>query len=294
MPNRAAKLVVILLGSLSVLGSLPVLGQTPAKEPAFEVVSIRQNKSGVGKCTPLASAGTADGYHLTNCLLLLPILTAYTPSDMGEAGFYRNDRLVGVPAWLNSEHYDIDARVSEADLPQWQGSTARKVMLRAMLQEMLAERLKLAVHREWREMPDYALVIGKNGPKLIAAADHDSQAILRKHPGGSAIPGGLGGGVMVADPARGEVWLYNSSMVTVALLLSNLSGRPVVDKTGLTGTYDIDLHTSLSANPASDEAAESGPSVFTAVQEQLGLKLEPEKGKVENLVFDHVERPSEN
>ncbi len=262
------------------------------KAPAFEVVSIRQNKSS-GPCSSMQAAITPDGYHLKNCPLMIPILTVYTPTDMGDAGFYRD--VTGAPEWMNAERYDIEAKVAEADLAAWQNSTTRNAMLRAMLQTLLVERCKLAVHRETKEVSAYALVIGKNGPRLKAAESTDAQVILRKHPDGGTIPGGLGGAVLVANPVRGQFNLYGSSTKTLALLLTHFAGeRPVIDKTGLTGSYDIELQMSVRPDAAASDAPDMGPSVFTAVQEQLGLKLEPTRGTVETLVIDHFERPTEN
>lgn len=160
------------------------------------------------------------------------------------------------PAWLNSDRYDIVAKTS----PQ-----ATQADLRIMLQSLLAERFKLATHREAKELPVYALVAAKGGPKLRASV------------GDQHLP------VIFAPPAR--LIGQGSTMEALALALSRPAGRKVLDETGITGTFDFSLSYSV------DEAAtDAGPSIFTALQEQLGLRLEPQKSLVEVLVVDHAER----
>jgi uncharacterized protein (TIGR03435 family) len=192
---------------------------------------------------------------------------------------------------MKSDRYDIDARIEESDIAAWQNPATQKEMLHVMMQSLLAERCKMAVHREMRDQPVYALVTGKNGPKFREAETIVPAAILAKHPNVGAIPGGGG---MFAPGAGGSIELYGASMGTLAVVLSNMAGRPVVDRTGLTGTYDIKLEMMQPEPPAEDGTPDSAPSIFTMVQEQLGLRLESAKGCVETLVIDHVERPEEN
>ena len=160
-------------------------------------------------------------------------------------------------------------------------------MLQVMLQSMLADRLKLEVHRDIKEVPVYSLVVGKNGPKFKetnAAETHQ----------GVTLPNG--GGTVVPEDGGHTIHFYAISMTSLAPLLTNWAGRPVQDKTGLTGKYDMQM-----PNPAMPAAGADGiappadpqGSVITAM-EDLGLKLVPGKGQVETLVIDHVERPSEN
>ncbi len=137
-----------------------------------------------------------------------------------------------------------------------------------MLQTLLAERFKLTIHRETKEIPIYALVAAKNGPRLQEAKDKDKIGSM------SIGRGMLRGQTTLADLAR---------------YLSSSADRPVMDRTGLTAGFEINLQWSPDTSPEA-----SGPSLFTAVQEQLGLKLESSKGPVELLVIDHAERPSGN
>jgi uncharacterized protein (TIGR03435 family) len=279
---------------------LGVLAQSPAapagpvagadgKPPAFAVASVRRNVSGTGSCDPEHLYLSAEGFRMTNCPFIAALFMAYVPAKGGTLGFSTDGRVVGAPDWMMSEKYDIDARIDTADLAAWQNPATQKEMLHAMMQSLLAERCKLTVHREMRDQPVYALVVGKNGPKFQEAETAVPAAILAKHPNVGAIPGG--GGMFAPG---WNIELYGAPMETLATVLSYMAGRPVVDKTGLTGTYDIKMEMLQPEPPAADGRQDPGPSIFTMAQEQLGLRLESAKGSVETLVIDHVERPSEN
>jgi bla regulator protein blaR1 len=212
---------------------------------------------------------------------------AYAPSN--DSGVLRGDRILGVPDWLKGERYDVVAKVDEGDLADWQKPELKQTMLRAMLQTMLAERCKVVVHHENKEMPVYDLVVAKGGPKFKQAETVDATELKQKHQGGGRM---TGGGMAVQGPNGTQ--FYGISMAMLGhTVLSSVAGRPVVDKTGLTGHYDLALPSSAlppqpGASPADDE------SIFTTLPETLGLRLEPAKGQVEMLVIDHVERPTEN
>jgi len=225
------------------------------------------------------------------------INTAYVP-QVGGAAFYSPGQIKGLPEWVNSESYDIDARISDADRAEWQKPESQKLMLQSMLQAMLVERCKLAVHREIRDASVYSLVIGKSGIKF---KETDPTA---EHPGGIPLPWG---GVVVSS--RGDkgsyMSLYGASMASLASLLSNiLSGLglhdgTVQDNTGLTGRYDFVIKFPPIEPRGQSEAQGAPPAddpstvAFTAVA-ALGLKLEKTMGQVETLVIDHMERPSAN
>jgi len=268
----------------------PTVG-TDGKPLAFAVASVRRNVSGTGSCDPEHLYLTADGFRMTNCPLIAALFMAYVPADGSALGFSIDGRVVGAPDWMKSERYDIDARIDQADVAAWQNPATQKETLHEMMQSLLAERCKMAVHREMQDKSVYALVVGKNGPKFQEAETVVPAAILAKHPNVGAIPGGAG---MFAPGAGGSVELYGVPMKTLAVVLSNMAGRPVVDKTGLTRTYDIKLEMMQPGPPAEDGTQDSVPSIFTTVQEQLGLRLESVKASVETLVIDHVERPAEN
>ena len=168
-----------------------------------------------------------------------------------------------------------------------------------MMKAALADRMKVAVHIESRDASVYNLVVAKNGPKFKEAQTTDTAALKERHPDGMAIPGGT----MMSRGSDGELNFFGASMESLTQVLSSIAGRPVQDRTGLTGRYDFSVQIGLPPPPPPGQQL-AGPSVgavdsttssiFTTVQEQLGLKLEPAKGTVETLVIDHVERPSEN
>jgi uncharacterized protein (TIGR03435 family) len=268
------------------------------KSLAFDIVSIRQNVSqpSVPMMGPPQFGPTADGYRAMSMPLTLPLMTAFVPS-IGGAAFFTQDRVVGLPDWAQRERYDIDAKVSAEDMAEWQKPGSQLAMLQAMLRAMLEERCKLAVHREVKEVAVYSMVVGKNGPKF----KETDPAV--EHPGGMKLPWG---GVLV--PGNGTMNMYGVSMASVAALLGELlgnMGRPVQDRTGLTGRYDIvmkptqgggagDAGGGAGGGMAGPAASDPGSAMFSAIQDQLGLKLEPGKANVETLVIDHMERPSAN
>jgi uncharacterized protein (TIGR03435 family) len=175
-----------------------------------------------------------------------------------------NDQIEKNPSWIDSECYVISARAEgDGDLGNDQ--------LRLLLQNLLSQRFHLSLHREMKDFSGYALVVAKDGPKLDATK-------------GVTVPGYIG---------RDGLRVRNTSTGALATMLVHTVGAHVVDKTGLTGRYDINLSFAPNASLATTDS--SLPSIFTAVQEQLGLKLIPEKVPVEMLVVDHVEKvPTEN
>ncbi len=239
-------------------------GSPPAKTLTYDVVSIRPHKdngNGSRWWNP-----TGDGYEAINTEPAQLIREAY---DVQCA-----DQLIGLPGWGYEDSFDIEAKIDEESLPEYQKLTdrQRKEQSEPMLRAMLADRFKLKVHEETRVLPVYALVVAKSGFKL-----KQSQA-----------PVALYG--MVTN--RGRIYIHGGPIGARFIVgLSNFTGRVVVDKTGLTGWYDIDLKWT----PDEDLAAgASGPTLFTALEEQLGLKLISDKAPVDVLVVDHIERPTEN
>jgi uncharacterized protein (TIGR03435 family) len=223
---------------------------------------------------------TPDGYRSHQPLALL-LLTAYVPQVGGAAFFNFQDQIKELPDWLLSDGYDIDARIADEDRAEWQKPESQKVMLRAMLQALLAERCKLAVHRELKETRVTTLVVAKGGPKLKETDP------TMEHPGGQKLPFG---GVMVLN--KEGIHFYGASMGSLASIVSSLANQgPVQDKTGLTGLYDFTF-----SPPADDADPGISPlaAMFLSGLNNLGLKLDSDKGQVETLVIDHMERPSEN
>jgi len=271
----------------------PGYGRAQTANPpiAFDAASIRRNVDNIGVCSPDQVQPTPSGFRITNCPLIVALGTAYVPTTGEALGFVigMGDRIVGMPDWMTSERYDIVARIGDADAEAWKDPARQKVMLRAMLQTLLADRCKLAVHREMKDRPVFAIVVGRNGPKLKPAETSDLDTLHTKYPSAMTVPGG--GGIL-GQGSNGGRHLYGATIGTLSLVLSYPAGRPVVDKTGLTGRYDIEVP--RMQNLTGDNAGADGASTISDVLERLGLKLETQKDPVEMLVVDHVERPSEN
>ena len=252
--------------------------------PAFEVASVKPNRSGIPRITMLTRPGGA--WDATNVTLGMLVRIAYQVQDF---------QVVGGPDWMYSDHFDV---LAKAPASSAQGGVAGRFPL--MLQSLLADRFSLSTRTENRELPVYALVMARsdrrNGPQLNTAAVDCSAFVGRGRLGGSpGVPPppppppprlntgerpqcGMIGGL-------GRVLGGGVTMSQVAGRLSQAVGRVVIDKTGLTGAFDLDLQFA----PEPDD-----PSLFTALQEQLGLKLESTKGQVDVLVIDRVERPTED
>jgi len=262
-----------------------VVTTAPGKPYAFDVISIRQNKTPPTREVVAEDGATADGYR-SHQTLLLSLVTAYVP-QVGGAAFYSFDQIKGIPDWLVSQRYDVDARIAEQDRAEWQKPDAQKRMLQSMLQAMLGDRCKLVVHREVKETQVSSLAVARGGPKF---KDTDPAA---EHPGGQKLPFG---GVIVLHGEDGMSF-YDTSMGSLASFLSSLAnqGRPVQDKTGLAGRYDFTLKFGKQSEAAEDTDSQTPlrEMILTGLS-NLGLKLDAEKGQVETLVIDHMERPSED
>ena len=252
--------------------------------PRFDVASIKVNKNlGSGKLNL-----TQAGGHLTasNVSVKFLIIQAY---QIERVHFAPN------PAgadWMDSEHFDIEA-VAE-------GNPAVE-QKRLMIQSLLSDRFKLTMHHEARQLPEYALVIlkaGKIGPQLQLHSDSAKCVnVSAGQPNPAIVPGTAAlppcGGLRMAN---GNLVGQNVTMEKLAATLSVLVNRNVADRTGLNGTFDMTLRFQIvPLNPDTSESDPSGPpSIFTALQEQLGLKLKSQTGPVDVIVIDHMERPAEN
>jgi len=182
----------------------------------------------------------------------------------------------GGPGWINSDRFDISAKA---------GSATTSDQLRRMLRTLLADRFQLALQREMRELNVFALTINRDGPKLKESVSHSSEPERGVRISGIGRLTGIAASSSQLAEALSDVTLNGSSIVN----------RPVLDKTGLTGLYDFTLSWLPDPGQVGNAAGQGeGASIFTALVEQLGLKLEAQKGPVEILVIDHVEKPSEN
>jgi bla regulator protein blaR1 len=230
-----------------------------------------------------------DGFSTTNVPLRTPIEFAWGVNA---------DRIYAAPSWIDDANYDIEAKVDDADVPTMESLTPYQ--RREMVRKLLEDRFALKVHEETRELSVYALVVAKGGPKLHDAKPGDT------YPNGFKGPGGKSGTGAMTFNGR-QLIAQGLPIGSLTNILSQQTGRTVIDKTGLTGKYDftLDLPAGLSPMPivkppegvegAADSApGDSGPSIFTLVQDQLGLKLESTKAPLPILVIDHVEQPSPN
>lgn len=252
----------------------------------YEVASIKLDLS------DHSSSSTnypADGFVATNISLKGLILNAYGILDF---------QIFGGPDWINSERYVIDAKMDAetADALQKLKREDRDLVRQQMLQAVLADRLKLTIHRETRDLPVYFLIIAKSGSKLQPAKPGDTYA------NGVKGRGGLMGQGMTTSSGRfaSNVTAQGVPLSTLAASLARPLGRPVFDKTGLTGNFDFTLKFAME-RPGPDDTLNGraitdfdAPFLFEAIQEQLGLKLDSGKGPVEVIVIDHIERPSGN
>lgn len=280
-------------------GTTPRSSQSPSQNSAtaapefeFEVASIKPSKPGNDGWI---HHRPIDGLNEENFPPLMLIQLAF--------GIYNKELISGAPNWLNSEKYDVDAKMerSVAEAYQKLNPAERSLAMQHMLQKLLADRFKLTVHRGTKELPVFWLVIAKNGPKLHEANSGDTYANGLKGADGRV----LGAGAIRAT-GKGEQTFQGIPISTLVNLLAQDVDRPILDRTGLAGRYDFKLQwtpddsavqTSLGGAPDGNSAPPpdtNGLSLFTALQEQLGLKLKSGKGPVEIIVIDHVERPSGN
>jgi uncharacterized protein (TIGR03435 family) len=287
MKNKSPYLVATLLMAARIVcaQSDP---QAATDRWAFEVASVKRGVQTAGASLAVSPGGrfTATGITLRRL-----IMYAY---NVGSA------LTSGGGSWVDSEKYEIVAKAPEGSIPDLVGrqleligqksgglgwmanadnESARR--LRQMVQTLLAERFQLKTHPETKEMGVYILQPAKNGPKIHEASAESSPRV---------------------SFVMGELTFRSTPISFLVTLLTELTGRKVLDETGLKGNYDFSLQwmpdrAARGATPPGNGAPSadlSGPSLFTAVQEQLGLRLEPAKRAVEALVIDHAERPTEN
>jgi bla regulator protein blaR1 len=232
--------------------------------PRFEVATIKRNPSLAADTSMRAEPG--GRFRVVNAPGFWLIAVAYS----GPQGALRPSQIVGAPGWLESEHYDINAKAADAaDMKTFEQS-------RLLLRSLLENRFNLRVHREQRQMPVYALVRvrpdGSLGPKFRQSTPDCLQESAKRAFAGGPV---------------GHVRAGAITMDLLTQLLAGAADRIVVGRTGLSGGFEIDLEWSP------DQTSTDKPSIFTAVQEQLGLKLESTRGPVDVVVIDHVERPTE-
>jgi uncharacterized protein (TIGR03435 family) len=251
-----------------------------AQAPEFEAVSIKPNKSGDAR--PNFHPSPGGRISATNVTARTLIQWAYGVRDF---------QLSGEPGWVDSDRFDVAAKADGN--PRYD---FLKPELETMFQSVLADRFKLAVRRDTKEMPIYSLVVAKNGPKIHPVDEGDCPEVPTPQ-----------------NPCRslrrtqfGQLTAEKAPMPALALVLTGIVGRTVLDKTGLPkGSYSYKLEwTKYLQSPQLPPGAAQVPMAFdpgsveaaiaSALEEQLGLKLESGRGPVETIVIEHIERPSEN
>lgn len=282
---------IIAAAMLLAVTALAVWGQ-PAARPKFEVASVKPSQE-----SRFMSVRPLPGRLTANAPVRLLMQNAYAVQAF---------QIQDGPAWINSEYYDIDAKTD---------GNAGRAQTFLMLQSLLEDRFGLKIHRETRDLPVYTLLTAKGGAKLAPPKDgtcvDSAPDGLLQSAGGRVPPPGAGppalapcGGLRVMLDVGGAKMLGGKvAMPELVRTLSMTLGRTVIDKTGLTGLYDVKLEflpdeATAALPPPPPGAAttldSNNPSILTALQEQLGLRLEPAKGPVEVIVVDHVERPATN
>ena len=319
--KQAGKCVV--LAAALGFAVLPLLSQTtPKPKLSFDVISIKPSAPGPG----IRGGGArGDRYSVNGATLRMLVQNAY--QKINATGPPTEVRIVGGPSWMDSDRYDVQAT---ADCS---GGVLSREQLQQMIQSMLESRFQFKAHKETRELPIYNLIVTKDGPKLQASADQTpvggptgpalpcSPSTAVPNPPLPPLPRNADGRGGLMDPnfamPRGLVGFMFSpkgfgfraaaiSIATLASVLEQQLGRPVVDKTGVKGLFDFQLQFSgeglnvpglppgtSPVGPTPDVAAEPMPSIFTTIQD-VGLRLESSKGPVEILVIDSAQKPTEN
>jgi uncharacterized protein (TIGR03435 family) len=258
-----------LLATVIAAAASPALGQTAPPAPqqqssptqafSFDAVTIKPDDAGRGhlRLTP-------DSFSMGGMPAWILIRTAY--------GVLLENQVEGLPGWAKSENIAVEAKIdpeTTAALNKLPAAERWKQM-QLMLQVMLADRFALKAHRDSRDLPIYVLTVAKSGLKMNkTSAD------------------GLGGN---AKYNTDKITAHGTSVEALAANLSFTVGGEIVNKTGLDGGYDF----TLDFAPDGADASDTRPSIFTALEEQLGLKLEPARGPVDVIVVDHIERPTAN
>jgi uncharacterized protein (TIGR03435 family) len=262
---------------------------------AFDVASVKPDVSDA-PATSRFPLGPGDGYapggffSATNQPLIVYLRFAY---KFGQAD------LPDLPAWVYNERFDIEARAQESPT---------KDQMRLMMQSLLSDRFKLTMHTQRQIKPVFNLVVakaGRTGPRLQAHSENQSCSTASTSSSISSlqlppIACGSIGPVPASEPGRGRLVGRSVTIGRIAGFLMNpFTGvdRPVLDRTGLTGTFDFSLEWSLapdSAQPFGSQSEDTGPTFLEALQQQLGLRLKSTKGPVDVVVIDHVEHPTEN
>ena len=282
--------VAILTVTLLLAANIVAHGQPVAAEaPAFEVATVRENRSGAtGQRIEVVPSGQFNAINMT----LRELVSIAYPTDGGR--FRHANQLVGGPGWFNTARFDIiaktDLRGGDTNKPGFTATAAEREgveRVRLMLQRLLAERFNLRLRSEVRQLPMYALVLARAdrtlGPDMKpSGTDCVEEWKQQGKPDARTLACGS-----IQSKGPGAVRGFAAEIGPLSRDLHDWTGRPVVDRTGLKGRFDFTL--TWAPEGSTDSSA---PSIFTAVQEQLGLRLEPTRGPVDVLVVERAERPA--
>jgi uncharacterized protein (TIGR03435 family) len=300
--NSVSHCALCVVISVAAVAALP---QAPASADRFEVASVKPYK---GPVTMISSNVEPSGRFVAQQQSLRDLITmAYK---------VRDSQIVGGPSWLGTDRFDVNAKAS-GELPLM-NPTGEPGPLERMLQSLLADRFKLVAHREMREMPIFALVMArgdrKPGSRLRPATIDCATKFAEQARAGQAGPvmaGGTPSCGMVVSPW--SIRMGGSPLSQLTMVLTQMTNRFVVDQTGLTGNYDVDLQWTPAGafgvrrgagGPPGGDGAPGGPPIpvpspdangatlEAAIQEQLGLKLDPQRAPVPVLVIDRAEPPT--
>ena len=265
--------VIVAMMSIGAITQVPIVQSRP-RRPVFEVASVRVHDPNDSKEKNNYQAYPGGRFTSSNASLWMLIHYAFQLQPY---------QITGIPGWIKSEHYDVDAKPAEAhpnfdDIP-------------LMLQGVLEDRFQLKYHWETREQRVYDLVVIKPGKLSTSILKGDCPPPFSNP---DWLPKDAPCGGLANSP--GHTKGYNLTASELAGSLSWLLSKPISDKTNLAGRYDVELQwTPESIEMGSDASSEQeAPNIFTAIQEQLGLKLQQAKGPVRVFVIDHVEKPSDN
>ncbi len=281
--------------------SLPTFAQQPVPKPSFEVVSIRPGSMTPASCAeaPIRAIGMTCGGPGTSDPERFTGNSTVLRSLMQRAYGVQAFQVIG-PDWIGAARYDVNAKVPPG---------ASKDDFNRMLQNLLEDRFKMKVHHETREFPAYNLALAKGGLRLKESVSIDACAsggrpVGKTCPEGASYISGIaksapdarGGTIMTSPPRDGTGNLVTGRGVKLAglanMLQNQLRGSVVADQTGLTDTYDFRFE--FSPPDVGTAGDFSAPSLFTALEKELGLKLEATKTQLDCIVIDHIEQPSEN
>ena len=250
----------------------PAESRADAKAPAYDVVVIKPNKSN----SDSISANTGeDTYTATNVSLKMIMQNAYD---------IKIDLIHGLTGWADSARFDVQAKIVDMSAEAIKKLTPEE--RRAMLRGLLEDRFQLKVHKQFETLPVYEMIIAKSGSKLKEVEPPKPDSEIDEH---KTLDGIERGNMRMGST---QLFAHDVGLSLLTSVLSHQLHRTVIDKTGLRGKYDLALNWSTDDPAASSDS--SAPILFTALEEQMGLRLQPAKGAVETLVVDHVEMPKEN